>query len=203
MVYTPPEGAELLRDKLVNWERYIHADDGVDPLIRLAITHYQFEAIHPFTYGNGRMGRVLNLLFLVEKDMLDILVLYLSRYIIDNKKTYYDRLLAVTTDGAWEPWILFMLAAIRETSTWSTAKIRAIRDLLDATTDRIRRDLQKIYTRELAEIIFVNPYCRIADLVAAGIAKRQSASVYLKALTSLGILGEIEAGREKIYTNPA
>ncbi len=93
--------------------------------------------------------------------------------------------------------------AIRETSTWSTAKIRAIRDLLDATTDRIRRDLQKIYTRELAEIIFVNPYCRIADLVAAGIAKRQSASVYLKALTSLGILGEIEAGREKIYTNPA
>ena len=111
MVYTPPEGAELLRDKLVNWERYIHADDGVDPLIRLAITHYQFEAIHPFTYGNGRTGRVLNLLFLVEKDLLDIPVLYLSRYIIDNKKTHYDRLLAVTTDGAWEPWILFMLAA--------------------------------------------------------------------------------------------
>ena len=110
---------------------------------------------------------------------------------------------AVTTDGAWEPWILFMLAAIRETSTWSTAKIRAIRNLLDGTTDRIRRDLPKIYSRELAEIIFVNPYCRIADLGVAGIAKRQSASVYLKALTALGILDEIEAGREKIYTNRA
>ena len=146
MVYTPPEGAELLRDKLVNWERYIHADDGVDPLIRLAITHYQFEAIHPFTYGNGRTGRVLNLLFLVEKDLLDIPVLYLSRYIIDNKKTHYDRLLAVTTDGAWEPWIyVHARRAIRETSTWSTAKIRAIRDLLDATTDQsggiCRKDL--------------------------------------------------------------
>jgi Fic family protein len=203
VVYTPPEGAELLRDKLANWERYIHADDGVDPLIRLAIVHYQFEAIHPFTDGNGRTGRVLNLLFLVEQALLDIPVLYLSRYIIANKKDYYDGLLAVTTDGAWEPWILFMLAAIRETAIWSTAKIRAIRNLLDGTTDRIRRDLPKIYSRELAEIIFVNPYCRIVDLVGAGIAKRQSASVYLKALASLGVLREIEAGREKIYTNPA
>ena len=166
VVYTPPEGAELLRDKLANWERYIHADDGVDPLIRLAILHYQFEAIHPFTDGNGRTGRVLNLLFLVEQGLLDIPVLYLSRYIIDNKKAYYDGLLTVTTDGAWEPWILFMLAAIRETSTWSTAKIRAIRNLLDGTTDQIRLDLPKIYSRELAEIIFVNPYCRIADLSA-------------------------------------
>ncbi|OAI31290.1 addiction module protein [Methylosinus sp. R-45379] len=203
VVYTPPEGAGLLRDKLANWERYIHTDDGVDPLIRLAIVHYQFEAIHPFTDGNGRTGRVLNLLFLVEQGLLDIPVLYLSRYIIDNKKSYYDGLLAVTTGDAWEPWILFMLAAIRETATWSTAKIWAIRNLLDGTAERIRRDLPKIYSRELAEIIFVNPYCRIADLVGAGIAKRQSASVYLKALVSLGLLQEIEAGREKIYTNPA
>ena len=201
-VYTPPEGAELLRDKLANWERYIHADDGVDPLIRLAIMHYQFEAIHPFTDGNGRTGRVLNLLFLVEQGLLDIPVLYLSRYVIDHKKAYYDGLLAVTTDDAWEPWILFMLAALRETAAWSTAKIRAIRILLDGTAEQIRRDLPKIYSRELAEIIFVNPYCRIADLVDAGIAKRQSASVYLKALAGLGLLSEVEAGREKIYTNP-
>lgn len=203
VVYTPPEGAELLREKLADWERYIHADDSVDPLIRLAILHYQFEAIHPFTDGNGRTGRVLNLLFLVEQGLLDIPVLYLSRYIIDNKKSYYDGLLAVTTDDAWEPWILFMLAAIRETAIWSTAKIWAIRNLLDATAEQIRRGLPKIYSRELAEIIFVNPYCRIADLVGAGIAKRQSASVYLKALVTLGILREIEAGREKIYTNPS
>jgi Fic family protein len=202
VVYTPPEGAALLREKLADWERYIHADDGADPLVRLAVMHYQFEAIHPFTDGNGRTGRVLNLLFLVEQGLLEIPILYLSRYIIDHKKEYYDGLLAVTTDGAWEPWILFMIAAVHETASWSTDRIHSIRVLLDETAERIRCEAPKIYSRELAEIIFVNPYCRIADLVAAGIAKRQSASVYLKTLAGLGLLSEIEAGREKIYTNP-
>lgn len=202
IVYTPPEGAALIRDKLANWERYVHSDHDVDPLMRLAVMHYQFEAIHPFTDGNGRTGRVLNLLFLVEKGLLDIPVLYLSRYIIDHKKDYYDGLLAVTSDGAWEQWILFMLAAVNETATWTTAKIRSIRSLLDQTADQIRLGLPRIYSRELAEVIFINPYCRIGDLVAAGVVKRQSASVYLKALAGLGILSETEAGREKIYTNP-
>jgi Fic family protein len=203
VVYTPPEGPSLLRDKLANWERYIHENDDVDPLIRLAVMHYQFEAIHPFTDGNGRTGRVLNLLYLIETGLLDIPVLYLSRYIIRNKQAYYDGLLAVTTEAAWEPWVLFMLAAIHDTANWTSAKIRGIRDLLNQTAEQMRRELPKIYSRELAEIVFVNPYCRIADLVAAGIAKRQSASVYLKALASLGLLVEVDAGREKIYTNPA
>tara|TARA_R110000787_G_scaffold9696_11_gene33615 strand:- start:2403 stop:3533 length:1131 start_codon:yes stop_codon:yes gene_type:complete len=203
VIYTPPEGQALLRDKLANWERYIHEAEEIDPLIRLAVMHYQFEAIHPFIDGNGRTGRVLNLLFLVDKGLLDIPVLYLSRYIIGNKRAYYDRLLAVTTQEAWEDWILYMLEAVRETANWSTARIRAIRDLLDQTAEHIRRDLPKIYSRELAEVIFVNPYCRIGDLVTAGIAKRQAASVYLKALTELGLLQEMKAGRENLYINPA
>lgn len=203
VIYTPPEGQDLLRDKLANWERFIHEADDIDPLIRLAVMHYQFEAIHPFIDGNGRTGRVLNLLYLVDKGLLDIPVLYLSRYIIGNKQAYYDRLLAVTTQGAWEAWILYMLDAIRETSDWSTKQIRAIRDLLDQTAERIRRDLPKIYSRELAEVIFVNPYCRISDLVDAGIAKRQAASVYLKALVENGLLEEVKAGRENLYINPA
>lgn len=203
VIYTPPEGADLLRQKLSDWERYLHADDGVDPLIRLGVLHYQFEAIHPFTDGNGRTGRVLNLLYLVEKGLLDSPVLYLSRYIIQHKKEYYDGLLAVTTEGAWEPWLLFMIEAVRDTALWTTAKIVAIRDLLDETAERMRRDLPKIYSRELAETIFVHPYCRIGDLVDAGIAKRQAASTYLKALAEHGILREVEAGREKLYTNPA
>ena len=203
VIYTPPEGQALLRDKLANWERYIHEAEEIDPLIRLAVMHYQFEAIHPFTDGNGRTGRVLNLLYLVDKGLLDIPVLYLSRYIIGNKRAYYDRLLAVTTDEAWEEWILYMLEAVRETANWSTARIRIIRDLLDQTAEHIRRDLPKIYSRELAEVIFVNPYCRIGDLVTAGIAKRQAASVYLKALTELGLLQEMKAGRENLYVNPA
>lgn len=202
VIYTPPEGQDLLRDKLANWERYIHEADEIDPLIRLAVMHYQFEAIHPFTDGNGRTGRVLNLLYLVDKGLLDIPVLYLSRYIIGNKQEYYDRLLAVTIDEAWEAWILYMLVAVRETAEWSTARIRAIRDLLDQTAERIRRDLPKIYSRELVEVIFVNPYCRIGDLVSAGIAKRQAASVYLKTLTGQGLLQELKAGRENLYINP-
>lgn len=203
VIYTPPEGRDLLRDKLANWERYIHEAEEIDPLIRLAVMHYQFEAIHPFTDGNGRTGRVLNLLYLVDKGLLDIPVLYLSRYIIRNKPAYYRLLLEVTTNGAWEKWILFMLEAVRETAEWSTNKIRAVRELLDQTAERMRRDTPKIYSRELAEIIFVNPYCRISDLVAAGIAKRQSASVYLKALAERGLLEEIKAGRENLYINPA
>lgn len=202
VIYTPPEGQELLRNMLANWERYIHEAEDIDPLIRLAVMHYQFEAIHPFIDGNGRTGRVLNLLYLVDKGLLDIPVLYLSRYIIDNKRAYYDRLLAVTTKGSWEDWILYMLEAVRETSDWSTARIRAIRDLLDQTAVHIRRDLPKIYSRELAEVIFVNPYCRISDLVDAGIAKRQAASVYLKALVDAGLLEEVKAGRENLYINP-
>lgn len=128
--------------------------------------------------------------------------LYLRRYIIGNKRAYYDRLSSVTTDEEWEDWILFMLEAVRETANWSTARIRAIRDLLDQTAEQIRHDLPKIYSRELAEIIFVNPYCRIGDLVKAGIAKRQSASVYLKSLTEHGLLQEMKAGRENLYINP-
>ncbi|MDH7784835.1 Fic family protein [Ochrobactrum sp. 19YEA23] len=203
VIYSPPEGQELLRSKLANWERYIHEADEIDPLVRLAVMHYQFEAIHPFIDGNGRTGRILNLLYLVDKGLLDIPVLYLSRYIIDNKSDYYNRLLAVTTEEAWEPWILYMLEAVRDTAEWSTARIHAIRDLLDQSAQRIRRDLPKLYSRELAEVIFVNPYCRIRDLVQAGIAKRQSASIYLKALTDHGLLQEIKAGRENLYVNPA
>lgn len=203
VIYTPPQGERTLRDKLANWERYIHEAEDVDPLIRLAVMHYQFEAIHPFTDGNGRTGRILNLLYLVDKGLLDIPVLYLSRYIIGNKQAYYDGLLAVTTHSAWEAWILYMLEAIRETADWSTARIGAIRNLLDQTAERMRREFPKIYSRELAEVIFVHPYCRISDLVEAGIAKRQAVSVYLKTLTDDGLLREMKSGRENLYINPA
>lgn len=202
IIYTPPEGESLLRAKLANWERYIHETEDIDPLIRLAVMHYQFEAIHPFVDGNGRTGRVLDLLILVDKGLLDIPVLYLSRHVIRNKAVYYRRLLEVTTEQAWEPWILFMLEAIKETAAWTTAKIGAIRELLDRTAARMRQDMPKIYSRELAELIFVNPYCRISDLVQANIAKRQTAAVYLKALATEGILQEVKAGRENLYINP-
>lgn len=203
VIYTPPEGSALLRDKLANWERYIHEAEDIDPLIRMAVMHYQFEAIHPFTDGNGRTGRVLNLLFLVEKGLLSIPVLYLSQYIIQHKADYYRLLLKVTTDATWEEWILYVLKAVAETAQWTTAKIKAIRQLLDMTAETVRRDAAKIYSRELAEMIFVQPYCRIGNLVDAGIAQRQSASTYLKRLCEIGVLEERKVGREKLFINLA
>lgn len=203
VVYTPPEGAARLRDLLANWELYLHGeDDGADPLVRLAVQHYQFEAIHPFTDGNGRTGRVLNLLYLVEQELLEIPVLYLSRAIIRRKGDYYRLLHGVTSEAAWEPWLLFIVEAVRETALWTTAKVRGIRSLLHETVERMRREAPKIYSRELAEIIFVQPYCRIHNLVDAGIAQRQSAAAYLKTLAGIGILEERKVGRERLFINP-
>lgn len=204
VIYTPPESSDRLRYLLANWERYVHSSaEDTDPIVRLAVQHYQFEAIHPFSDGNGRTGRVLNLLYLVEQGLLDIPVLYLSRAIIRRKSDYYERLLRVTAEGVWEPWLLFMIEAVRETAQWTTAKVRAIRELLDGTAERIRQEAPRIYSRELAEIIFVQPYCRISNLVDAGIAQRQSASVYLKTLANIGVLNEMKAGRERLFINPA
>lgn len=203
VIYTPPQGATLIRDKLANWERFLHGAKEFDPLIRMAIGHYQFEAIHPFSDGNGRTGRVLNLLYLVDIGLLEIPVLYLSKAIMDAKQDYYSLLLAVTTKQAWEPWILFMLDAVRRTAIWTTSRIKAIRVLIDVTAERMRQEAPGIYSRELAELIFVQPYCRISNLVDAGIAQRQTASVYLKQLVDIDLLREVKAGREKLFINPS
>jgi Fic family protein len=202
VIYTPPEGESTLRDMLANWERFIYNEEDVDPLVRMAIGHYQFEAIHPFIDGNGRTGRVLNILYLIQQDLLQLPILYLSRHIIANKADYYKLLLDVTRDEAWEPWILFMLKAVEETSRWTTDKIAAIRKLSDHTIEFVRNRLPKIYTRELVDVIFEQPYCRISDLVNKGVAKRQAASRYLKDLVELGVLVELAVGKEKLFIHP-
>jgi Fic family protein len=202
VVYTPPVGEVLLREKLANWEKFIHEQEAIDPLIRMAVAHYQFEAIHPFLDGNGRTGRVLNELMLIEQGLLDLPVLYLSRYIIRNRADYYRLLLAVTREAVWEEWVLYVLRGVRETATWTTAKIAALRALRSAAADHIRAQLPKLYSHELVDLVFMQPYCRIQNLVSAGIAKRQTASVYLKSLAEIGVLREVEAGREKLFLHP-
>jgi Fic family protein len=202
VVYTPPQGQDVIRAKLANWQEFLTAANDLDPLIRCAVQHYQFEAIHPFTDGNGRTGRVLNILYLVQQGLLDTPILYLSRYIIRNKTDYYRLLLEVTTKQSWAPWILYMLDSIEKTCLWTTDKIKAIRDLMRHTGDFIHRRLPKIYTWELVELLFKQPYCRIANVVDAGLAKRQTASVYLKALTDIGVLREISTGRESLFVHP-
>lgn len=202
VVYTPPESEALLRELLANWERFLHQAEDVDPLIRMAVAHYQFEAIHPFTDGNGRTGRILNLLFLVEQELLELPVLYLSRAIIRRKADYYRLLLAVTTHGAWQDWILYMLRGVDDTARWTTDRIRAIQELMQATAEYVRQEEPVAYSRELVELIFVQPYCRIKNVVEKGIAQRQTAAVYLKRLVDAGVLEEVKVGREKLFINP-
>lgn len=202
IIYTPPVGEKILREKLHNWEQFLHSDDDIDPLIKMAVGHYQFEAIHPFIDGNGRTGRILNILYLIEKDLLTIPVLYLSRFIIQNKNAYYQHLSDVTLKEDWSSWVIFMLKGIESTSKWTCDKVQCIFDLMGETRKYVKKNLPKIYSRELVDLLFVQPYCRINNVVDEGIVKRQTASEYLKKLVDANVLKEQEIGREKIFVNP-
>ena len=202
IVYTPPVGEDLLRRLLANWERFLHEAREVDPLIRMAVGHYQFEAIHPFTDGNGRTGRVLNSLFLIQENLLTLPILYLSRYIIQHKADYYRLLRKVTREHAWDEWLIYMLRGVEETATWTTGKIDAIRRLSDHTAEYVRLSRPKVYSRELIDLIFELPYCRIQNLVRAKLGGRQAASRYLKQLTAIEVLEEKTVGREKLFIHP-
>jgi cell filamentation protein, protein adenylyltransferase len=198
VIYTPPEGEPRLRGLLANWERFFHESPDLDPLVRLAVLHYQFEAIHPFPDGNGRTGRILNILGLMQEGLLDLPTLFLSRYILKTRCEYYHRLGEVTFQQQWEPWVLYILGGVEQTSVWTTQKIRAIRALMDETTRYVRAAAPKL-PHAVIEQIFTQPYCRIANLVEARVAARHTASGYLKELVSLGILEEEKVGRDKIF----
>jgi len=202
IIYTPPTGETLLRDKLTNWERFLYEEDDLDLLVKMAIGHYQFEAIHPFEDGNGRTGRILNILYLIDQDVLDIPILYLSRYIIAHREEYYARLLAVTASQDWQGWLVFMLEGVRETAEWVHEKIEAILELIDATGSFMRDGMPNLYSAELLELLFNQPYCRIANLTDAGIAKRQTASLYLRQMEDKGMLRSLKIGKEKLFVNP-
>lgn len=202
VVYTPPVGESRLRDLLANWEKFMHEQPDIDPLIRMAVGHYQFEAIHPFTDGNGRTGRILNSLFLIQEGLLNLPILYLSRHIIDHKPDYYRLLMDVTRDGHWEGWVVFMLSAVEQTSIWTRTKIDSIRKLFDHTVEFAKGHAGRVYSYELISLIFAQPYCRIQDVTKAGIAKRQAASRNLKRLVELGILTEMVVGRDKLFIHP-
>ena len=199
VIYTPPVGEQHLRSLLSNWEKFLHEETELDPLVRMAVGHYQFEAIHPFTDGNGRTGRIINSLFLVEQQLLTLPILYLSRYIIAHKSAYYQLLQNITRHDDWEPWLLYIIEGVEQTARWTVSKINAIRELEKETIRYVRTELPKIYTRELVEMIFTQPYCRISNLVEARIAHRQSASKYLKEFARIGVLHELQVGKEKLF----
>ena len=202
VIYTPPEGETVIRNKLKNLEEYIHEKDTIDPLIKLAVIHYQFESIHPFSDGNGRTGRILNILFLVFNDLLELPVLYLSKYIITRKNNYYRLMRLVTEQAEWEPWILYMLDTVEQTAFYTRDKILAIRDLLNEILHFAKQKLpDRMYSKELIELLFHQPYSKGQFLLNAGIAKRKTAAEYLKELEKIGILKLYKIGKENLYLN--
>lgn len=200
-VYTPPEGEAVIRDKLRELENFMHAEDQLDVLVKMALMHYQFEAIHPFPDGNGRTGRILNILYLVDKGLLNLPVLYLSRYIIDHKNAYYEGLRRVTEEGLWQDWILYMLDAIEQTSMRTHSQITDILALMESVRERAQREAPGIYSKDLIEQIFKQPYCKIQFLERAGMGTRQTCAKYLRELEKLGILTGQKMGREVYFIN--
>ena len=200
-IYTPPEGEKIIRDKLRELENFMHADDHLDVLVKMALVHYQFEAIHPFPDGNGRTGRILNILYLVDRGLLNLPVLYLSRYIIDHKAAYYEGLRRVTEKGAWQDWVLYMLDAVEQTSMRTHKQITDILALMESVRERVQREAPGIYSKDLIEQIFKQPYCKIQFLERAGMGTRQTCAKYLRDLEKLGVLTGQKIGREVYFIN--
>lgn len=202
VVYTPPSGEKEILSLFSNLEKYINKDyDNTDFLVKLAVIHYQFESIHPFYDGNGRTGRIINVLYLVLKELLDSPILYLSKFIIRNKSAYYNLLQEVTVKGNWEDWILFILQGIEETAEETLILVKEINTLLEDTADQIKEALPKIYSRELVDLIFYEFYTKISYIQDGLNVSRKTASTYLSSLEDAGFLISEKIGRERIYLN--
>jgi len=201
VVFTPPQQYEQIEELLSNLELYINEPNELDSLINMAIIHYQFETIHPFYDGNGRTGRIINILYLVLQELLEMPILYLSNYIIKNKHDYYRLLQEVRTDDKWEEWILYMLDGVEKTSIETMHLINDISNMMKETKYTIRENLPKIYSKDLIEILFSHPYTKIDFLVEGLNITRKTASKYLSELESLGIVKELKIKNSKYFVN--
>ncbi len=200
-VYTPPTGEKIIRDKLANLENFVNQDDTLDPLIKMALMHYQFEAIHPFADGNGRTGRILLLLYLKKEKLLDIPAIYLSEYIINNKTEYYQKLRNVTEKNDWENYILYMLDMVETTAKKGIIRLEDVILLMEKTAEKIKAEIPKIYSKELIEVIFRLPYTKRQFLIDAGLGSPKTVGNYLIALEDKGYLKSVKVGKEKLYLN--
>jgi len=202
IVYTPPSGETEILNLMSNLEKYINEDfDNIDPLVKLAVIHFQFETIHPFYDGNGRTGRIINVLYLVLKDLLDSPILYLSKFIIRNKNSYYKLLQEVRTAGKWEEWVLFILEGIEQTSEETLTLVKKINAEVSEAAEDIKKVLPKIYSKELVELLFFEFYTKIKFIENGLNISRRTASDYLIALEKEGFLSSQMMGKEKIYLN--
>jgi Fic family protein len=202
-VYMPPQDPEDILGFMQNLEAFINDDDlsDIDPLIKLAIIHHQFESIHPFYDGNGRTGRIINILYLVTKDLLDLPVLYLSRYVIENKGEYYRLLQTVRDKNEWEDWLLFMLRGVEQTALQTISLIENIKILMMDYKKRIRSQFPKIYSQELLNSLFSHPYTKIEFVEESLRITRKTASSYLRELVEADYLELVKIGRSNFYLN--
>ena len=202
VVYVPPQHPDEIKTLMENLESFINNDSisEIDPLIKMAIIHFQFESIHPFYDGNGRAGRIINILYLVQKKLLDLPILYLSRYIIKNKAAYYNGLQNIRDRGEWETWILYMLEAVLETSTETTSLINRMKILMMQYKHRIRRDY-KFYSQDLLNNLFKHPYTKIEFLENDVGISRITAANYLNKLAEDGLLEKHRLGTSNYYIN--
>ena len=204
VVYEPPQDAVLIEKLMSALVNFIHAEpevDGLDPLLRMAITHHQFESIHPFYDGNGRTGRILNLLMLQRDGLLNMPVLYLSRYITQTKAQYYQLLQSTRVSGDWVPWCVYVLKGVAATAKNEIGLIKNMRDLMQQTKHRLRDALPKIYSQELMNNLFRYPYTKIEFVERALGVSRITAAKYLDALTEQGFVEKQKKGRTNFYIN--
>ena len=201
-VYTPPSSEEEIMNLIGNLEKYINEDfDDIDPLIKLAVIHYQFESIHPFYDGNGRTGRIINVLYLVLRELLDSPILYLSGYIISTKSEYYKLLQEVRLEDNWEDWIVYILTGIEETADETLKLAKKINIEVESMSAEIKERLPKIYSKELIDLLFYEFYTKI-DYIENGLSiSRKTAANYLNTLEKEGLLKSEKIGKERIYQN--
>ena len=201
IIYTPPTGYQNIVRLLTNLEHFINEDNGLQPLVKMAIMHYQFEAIHPFTDGNGRTGRILNILYLMHRELLDVPILYLSRYFIQNRSDYYRYLREVTEDGNWEQWILYVLAAVEQTSRETAHMVETINTLINNVIIEAQNKTKVIEREGFVDLLFKWPYCKINIVEREMQCSRVTATKYLNEITELGLLERQKVGREYYYIN--
>lgn len=201
IIYTPPSDEAIIRKKMANIESFINEENEIDPLIKMALLHYQFEAIHPFIDGNGRTGRILILLYLKISGLLQILAIYLSEYIIENKSAYYIKLREVTESGNWEDYILYMLDMIEQTALKGLERLKLITHAIEDMTTEIKAKLPKIYSKDLVEVLFKLPYTKRQNLIDENLGTAKTVGNYLIALEENGIIQSVKVGKEKLYLN--
>lgn len=201
VIYEPPQDAAEVAALMDNLMNFIHADDGLDPLLRMAIAHHQFESIHPFYDGNGRTGRILNLLMLQRDGLLNLPVLYLSRYITTTKPDYYRLLQTVRDEDLWADWCLYLLHGVTATSRSAVTLVKAFRDLMLRTKHDLRERLPKFYSQDLLNHLFRHPYTKIEHLERELQISRPTATRYLKQLAASGFVRTQKLGKTTFYIN--